>query len=257
MKTSDIITSQFVSLTQTPAGVAERLVARIIDYIVIGVYFFALWTAFDKYNWLLDPLGLGDSLFRVLYILLLLSPILFYSVICEFFLDGRTLGKMVMKTRVVMVDGSAPTLGAILLRWLFLLIDVYLMNIGIIAIICTRRNQRLGDLAAGTMVIRTPRTDQMHFTLSEFSYARSDYKPLYPEVQQLSLGQIDVVNHILNDQDRAHARHQARARDGRHRPAAHRRPRLSALRPPGDLGWRGRRRHAPIYIIRCSPAPPS
>ena len=48
MKTSDIITSQFVSLTQTPAGVAERLVARIIDYIVIGVYFFALWTAFDK-----------------------------------------------------------------------------------------------------------------------------------------------------------------------------------------------------------------
>ena len=40
MKTSDIITSQFVSLTQTPAGVAERLVARIIDYIVIGVYFF-------------------------------------------------------------------------------------------------------------------------------------------------------------------------------------------------------------------------
>ena len=53
MKTSDIITSQFVSLTQTPAGVAERLVARIIDYIVIGVYFFALWTAFDKYNWLL------------------------------------------------------------------------------------------------------------------------------------------------------------------------------------------------------------
>ena len=58
----------------------------------------------------------------------------------------------------------------------------------------------LGDLAAGTMVIRTPRTDQMHFTLSEFSYARSDYKPLYPEVQQLSLGQIDVVNHILDDQ---------------------------------------------------------
>ena len=50
------------------------------------------------------------------------------------------------------------------------------------------------------MVIRTPRTDQMHFTLSEFSYARSDYKPSYPEVQQLSLGQIDVVNHILNDQ---------------------------------------------------------
>ena len=183
MKTSDIITSQFVSLTQTPAGVAERLVARIIDYIVIGVYFFGLWTAFDKYNWLLDPLGLGDSLFRVLYILLLLSPILCYSVICEFFLDGRTLGKMIMKTRVVMVDGSAPTLGAILLRWLFLLIDVYLMNIGIIAIICTRRNQRLGDLAAGTMVIRTPRTDQMHFTLSE-----------------LSLGQIDVVNHILDDQ---------------------------------------------------------
>lgn len=169
MKTTDIITSQFVSLTQTPAGVAERLVARIIDYIVIGVYLFALMFAYSEYNWLLDPLGLGDSLIRELYFLLLISPILFYSVICEFFLDGRTLGKMIMKTRVVMVDGSAPTLGAILLRWLFLLIDVYLMNIGIIAIICTRRNQRLGDLAAGTMVIRTPRTDQMHFTLSEFS----------------------------------------------------------------------------------------
>lgn len=198
MKAPDIITSHYVSITQTPANVGERVVARIIDLVVLMVYAWALFTVSELgYKWGIFPNV--DSVITILVSFVALSPYLFYSLICEYFFGGQTVGKRLMRIRVVMADGTSPTLGAVLLRWVFILVDIYFMCMGIVFIICTRRHQRLGDLAAGTMVIRTPRRAQMHLTLSDFAYARADYKPLYPEVQQLSLGQIDVIERMLTD----------------------------------------------------------
>lgn len=197
MKAPDIITSHYVSITQTPAGVGERVVARMIDMVCLMVYIWALATA----TTFLADIGYGGipELLVMIIFFLLLSPCIFYSLNCEYFFGGQSIGKRIMRIRVVMADGSSPTLGAILLRWVFMMVDIYFMCMGIVFIICTRRHQRLGDLAAGTMVIRTPRIDQMHLTLADFNYAMDDYQPLYPEVQQLSLGQIDVIERMLND----------------------------------------------------------
>ena len=184
MKTSDIVTSQNVSITQTPAGVGERVLARLIDMVILFIYLVTLYRI-GPWEWV-DHVYDGVVSYTM-YVLLQL-PAMFYSPLCEYFMDGQTLGKRIMRTRVVMVDGAAPTLGAILLRWVFMVVDVYFSCFGIIFIICTRRNQRLGDLAAGTRVIR-----------AEFYYASPDYTPVYPEVQQLSLGQADVISRMLND----------------------------------------------------------
>ncbi len=198
MRNPDIITSHYVSIAQTPAGVAERVVARMIDTVLLVVYFWALSVliTFIGDNNMFSGI---PELLAVIIAILLYSPCVFYSLICEYFFGGQTIGKRIMRIRVVMSDGTSPTLGAILLRWVFMLVDIYCMCIGIVFIICTRRHQRLGDLAAGTMVIRTPRTDQMHLTFADFAYAMDDYHPLYPEVQQLSLGQIEVIERMLND----------------------------------------------------------
>ena len=195
MKTSDIVTSQYVSITQTPAGVGERVLARLIDMVILFIYLVTLFRL-APWTWVSD---IYDGVVSFILAVLLMVPMMFYSLLCEYFMDGQTLGKRIMRTRVVMVDGAAPTLGAILLRWVFMIIDIYFSCVGIIFIICTRRNQRLGDLAAGTMVIRAPRKDQMHLSLDEFYYASPDYTPVYPEVQRLSLGQADVISRMLND----------------------------------------------------------
>lgn len=195
MKTSDIVTSQNVSITQTPAGVGERVLARLIDMAILFIYMITLFRL-EPWRWVTSDY---NSVANLIAFVVLVAPAMFYSLLCEYFMDGQTLGKRFMRIRVVMVDGAAPTLGAILLRWVFLVVDMYFYCMGIIFIICTRRNQRLGDLAAGTMVIRNPRKDQMHLSLDEFYYASPDYTPVYPEVQQLSLGQADVISRMLND----------------------------------------------------------
>ena len=195
MKTSDIVTGQCVSITQTPASVGDRVLARFIDMVILIIYTETV-SELEPWRWIAPRNG-GVAMLIVL--ITFWVPLLFYSPLCEYFMDGQTLGKRIMRTRVVMVDGAAPTLGAILMRWVFMVVDVYFFCLGIIFIICTRRNQRLGDLAAGTMVIRNPRKDQMHLSLDEFYYASPDYTPVYPEVQQLSLGQADVISRMLND----------------------------------------------------------
>lgn len=201
MNTSDIVTSQYVAITQTPAGVGERVLARLIDIFIVCAYIWALYSLLDYLHEssIINDFWAKHEDLRLFSWLALMVPAMFYTPLCEMFLNGQTFGKRIMRTRVVMADGSSLTMGAILLRWVFMLADIHFMCMGIIFIICTRRRQRLGDLAAGTMVIRQPGRTKIHLSLDEFYYATPDYAPRYPEVQQLSLGQIDVVQRMLHD----------------------------------------------------------
>lgn len=78
-----------------------------------------------------------------------------YTFLLELLCDGQTVGKRLMKIRTVCADGSQPTMGTLFLRWLMEIVDIDMVCLGVIPIIVTRRHQRLGDFAAGTMVIRT------------------------------------------------------------------------------------------------------
>lgn len=191
MATTEIITGQYVHITQTPAGVADRVIGRLIDMFVIFLYVFSVFIVF--FRWL-D--GLPDGLLTVLIVGLLL-PVVFYTFLLETFCHGQTVGKRIMKTRVVKADGSAAGVGDFFMRWILLLVDLHVSCIGIIFIICTSRKQRLGDLAAGTMVVKPEGYKKLSVSLDEFDYARRDYRPVYPEAAQLSLGQVDVIRKTL------------------------------------------------------------
>lgn len=191
MATAEIITGQYVHITQTPAGVADRVIGRMIDMFVIFLYVFSVIFVF--YRWL-D--GLPNALLVTLWIGLLL-PAVFYTFLLETFFHGQTAGKRIMKTRVVRADGSMPSVGDFFMRWILLLVDLHVSCIGIIFIICTARNQRLGDMAAGTMVVKSEGYKKLSVSLDEFDYARRDYRPVYPEAAQLSLGQVDVIRKTL------------------------------------------------------------
>ena len=82
-----------------------------------------------------------------------------YFVALEWLGDGQTLGKRIFGLRVISADGSPAPFSAILIRNLLRVVDFLpaFYGIGLLAIVATSRSQRLGDLAAGTFVVRAPR----------------------------------------------------------------------------------------------------
>jgi uncharacterized RDD family membrane protein YckC len=78
-----------------------------------------------------------------------------YHYVVELALHGSTPGKRMAGVRIVTRDGSAPSAGALLLRNVFRVIDsIPLMyGVGLILVVATRDNVRLGDIAAGTLLV--------------------------------------------------------------------------------------------------------
>ena len=200
MADSTIITGQYVQIDQTPANAIERMVARIVDFILIGGYCFIVFICLG----IASNYSSDDDLFIVLYVLFLLPP-MFYSLFWELFNRGQSPGKKLFGIRVVMKDGTRPNISAYLLRWLMLIIDIYLFQcIGILSILLTKNSQRLGDLAAGTLVIKEKNLHQINVTLDEFWHLSVGYRPAFPQAENLSLEQINLINQTLlrNDQER-------------------------------------------------------
>jgi uncharacterized RDD family membrane protein YckC len=158
-------TPEGVQLELTLAGVGSRFAAALVDYLIQAVILVAL-TIVLAYGVGLDPSGGGFAL----AIWLLCYFILFagYDVAFEVLNSGRTPGKRLNGLRVVRESGAPVTFATSAVRNVLRLVDIipgsYL--VGIAAILATSRNQRLGDLAAGTLVVREPRTLPAELRLS-------------------------------------------------------------------------------------------
>lgn len=88
---------------------------------------------------------------------------IFYPMITEWLWDGQTLGKRVFGLRVMDERGLALRPGQIILRNLMRTVDslpLFLYLVGGVAAVVSRRCQRLGDLVAGTIVVRTIHSPQ-------------------------------------------------------------------------------------------------
>ena len=193
MPVSNITTDQFVQIQQTPAALTSRIGAALIDYTLITIYFIIL---IPMNAYIMTPLG-GDSFSK--YIIFAYTMIgVFYQFLFETFYRGQTIGKIAFRIRVVNKDGSNPTMGSLLLRHLFRLIDYGVSGIGIFVILFTKNNQRIGDLAASTIVIHEGSYKQMRVTLDEFAYTSKDYTPVYQEARNLSFGQAELIRRLLS-----------------------------------------------------------
>ncbi|MCC8408437.1 RDD family protein [Mucilaginibacter sp. UR6-1] len=188
MQTVTIHTSQNIGIDYEIAGVGDRVLARMIDY---GI-FIALLIA----SLLVVPnLGGGDSV-MLWYFATMYALFVFYDLICEVFFNGQSLGKRIMKIRVISLNGKRPTFGQYLIRWLFRIVDFVIT--GVVGLICaavTQNVQRVGDLVAGTTLIRTkPRT-----TIDNLVYAPTvdTYEPVFKEAALLTDRDIALVNDVI------------------------------------------------------------
>ena len=189
-----IITGQFVRINQTPASLGHRMAAQLIDWGIELVWLFAgLWLIS-----IIDKVIGNFIITRMAYVLLLFVPIMFYSLLWELLNHGQTPGKLLIKLRVVKTDGSSPSLGALVMRWLLWIADGPTLGfLGIFVMLVTRNHQRFGDMAAGTMVIKLASYNKISVTLDEFDHLSPDYKPFYPQAADLSLEQVNLITQTL------------------------------------------------------------
>ncbi len=125
----------------------RRMVAAALDLIPVAALFLLLSAISGEF-------ARGEGAVRInlsgawLYLFVVLA--VEYFVVFEAKM-GATLGKMLMGIKVVGLDGQKPSWGAALLRNVLRPVDLLL--VGIVFIIVTSKRQRLGDLAAATIVV--------------------------------------------------------------------------------------------------------
>lgn len=188
-----IHTSQNVLLEYQPASIGERILATLIDYVV-----FLGWVILTVFV----PARLGVAPGTFYYVLVVGLPIVFYDLLSEWLLNGRSVGKLAMDIRVVMLDGSQPSIGAYLLRWVLRIIESGTFLGGIVPIItiaANGRGQRLGDIAAGTTVVKLKAPVTLDDVL--LPALPANYVVQFPDVRLLSDRDLNIIRSILRRGD--------------------------------------------------------
>lgn len=192
MNQLSITTTQNVNINFTAASVGSRILGQLLDVLVLVAYMIVMY-------YIIDLSGLGKNFSSMddwsvgAIMILLFSPVIFYTLLLESLWEGQTIGKKLMKMKVIKIDGYQAGFGDYLIRWLFRLVEVLIGNgvIGLLAIVFNKRNQRMGDMAAGTAVISLKNDININHTILQD--INEDYMPTYPLVIKLSDNDVRII----------------------------------------------------------------
>jgi uncharacterized RDD family membrane protein YckC len=195
MQTIEIQTAQNVNIEYPIASVGDRVVATIIDLLIMTGYLIA---AIFIFIWLLDLTDDSGVYFPIAYFVVLYLPLFFYHLLCESFLNGQSFGKKIMKMRVVKLDGTQAGIGSYFLRWIIAPIDIYFTygSVGLITILINGKGQRLGDLAANTTVVKLKEQAKLDDTI--LLATSTEHKVKFPQVNLLNDKDITIVKEVLD-----------------------------------------------------------
>ncbi len=184
-----ILTAQNITIDFKLAGIGDRMAAFIIDSIVIVAYIIFLIILAGQINL--------DAELRWMLLILYL-PVLFYHLLFEYLMQGQTPGKKQMKIRVLKEEGAPATLGAYIIRWILSPVDFFFSGgIAITSIVMTQKGQRLGDLAAGTIVVKEKQLSNYNKSFFHKN-AAEDHEIQYPAVRhRIEQSDMDLIKEAL------------------------------------------------------------
>ena len=202
MDNFQIETAQNVSIQQNVAGIGDRILAYLIDLLILGAYFIATIFALAAFG-----IDSNSSSSIAIFFMIIGIPAFLYFLFMEAFWNGRTIGKAALGLRVVKIDGSKPGFGSYFVRWIMRTIDITLTSggIAVFTILLNGKGQRLGDIAAGTTVISERKKVRLSQTLLE--EIPEDYVPKYPQVTVFNDADIQKVKTVYN-QSKFSGKHQ-------------------------------------------------
>ena len=195
MDNFQIETAQNISINQNVAHITTRIGSYLIDALFIIGYVIIIFFIMGMLN--MDP----DMKYISFYMLLML-PVFFYSLIFEILMNGQTPGKYFNNIRVVKIDGSKPTFGSYLIRWMLRIIDFNLASgsVAVLTILLNGKGQRLGDLAAATTVISEKKRITLKDTIA--NDLSDNYTPIYSQVSLLTDDDIHTIKNVFKDAKR-------------------------------------------------------
>ncbi len=160
----EVETPDHVVLRYDLAGAGNRGFAAVLDFLLAALIAFSAFMLLEVARVLtrVDFFVLGG-----LTLILGLVVIWSYFILLEWLWNGQTFGKRIFRLRVINEDGSPAQFTAVLIRNLLRLVDFLpaLYGVGVLVIVLSPKSQRLGDMAAGTYVVRAPRPQVDWFSL--------------------------------------------------------------------------------------------
>jgi uncharacterized RDD family membrane protein YckC len=189
-----IPTPEGVELELVLAGLGSRLLAALADTLVQGAVLFALVLLGAGAGLTGDTAG---GIFQMLLVVAMFLTLFGYHVIFETLASGRTPGKRWAGLRVVRQGGEPPGFLAAVVRNLLRLIDMIpgFYAVGALAVLLTRRHQRLGDLAAGTLVVRERRAPLLALSATD-DWAAADRYAAW-DVSGITQSEVATVRRFL------------------------------------------------------------
>ncbi len=198
MSELSINTTQNVNINFTAASVGERLGAFLLDMLVKIAYVIVVLYFIFYLMGLANVLEKLDNWSATAVYMLFALPYAFYSLTLECLFEGQTIGKRIVKIKVVKIDGYQASFGDYLMRWLLRLIDIWtnMGVIGLIALVISEKNQRLGDMTAGTAVITLRNKVTISSTILED--IGEEYVPIYSLVIKLSDNDVRIIKETFH-----------------------------------------------------------
>lgn len=177
-----INTPQNVNFEYRLASVGSRCIAFGLDYGVMILYAILAFTLLAKS----DVFNSGDAWLSWGVASLATLPIFLYPLVLETLMEGQTIGKRIMKIKVVKIDGTRATFYQYFIRWVCNAIDIFISmgGLGLTSIILSSKSQRIGDMAADTTVISIKEDINLKETL--FEEITATHQIVYPEVIKLT-----------------------------------------------------------------------
>jgi uncharacterized RDD family membrane protein YckC len=212
MKTVSIPTFLNINLQFELAGIGQRVGAFTLDWVIKWVYAFTISSVLG-----ISILNRGVN--PLLIIFIIYSPFIFYTFLLEWLNKGQTLGKMMVGIKVVGQEGNPPTMSQSAIRWMFLLVDCYLLYLfialspwlagfavfspilGVVFMANSANNQRIGDLAAKTIIVKAKeKTYSINDTIYAYvNYKKGGYTPEFPEVMKLRDKDMTIIKKFLEN----------------------------------------------------------
>ena len=191
MSELQINTTQNVNISFKTASLGERILAFIIDLVILLSYLIAAF-------YIIGAMGFSDLTDRwskIAITSILFLPAMFYTLLFEVYMEGQTLGKKVLKIKVVKIDGFQASFLDFFMRWVFRLVDVYLIGgtgaVAILSVALSKNSQRLGGMASGTAIISVKNLYSINSTILE--NIEDTYKATFPSVINLSDNDMRII----------------------------------------------------------------
>lgn len=196
--------------------VYKRILAYLVDFTVLLLYIISMkYLYYNGVNVTEDYLNKRIGI----DILTISLPMLLYSFVSEVLMHGQTIGKKLFNIRVISLSGGTPSISQYLIRWMFRVFEwpfffgyimfsgtaftayitiTFFLGIGVAIIIAsTKKNQRLGDIAANTVVVDTKSDYSVDDTVF-MDINEENYLVQFPEVLRLSDRDINTIKNVLN-----------------------------------------------------------